>query len=331
MCGVNGDSFINKCFADCAGIEVGYEGRCHYVNDKFKESESEEECVCEFEYSPVCGVDGKTYYNACEAGCKNIAIKHNGICGVLIEGKVIEGLGEASSKQLDSVKDCTCDDGDTEKVCDLTGKRYKNKCEADCEGINDTSKDYCILSEPAINQVSSREVIVTDGDISKIETEKTEEQSGDDGVTQIGGFILPFEADVNHKQISSLLSDNESINKLNEEQIDDVTEDLDLLIKGFSSESYDEEETGNDEDKDIIEQAVESLNIDDEINQQVNLNLEISRLFQLLSTANSPRLKDCKCGDIIATVCADNGQTYTNKCVAECLGFKVVHKGECKN
>ena len=37
-------------------------------------------CVCPDVYDPVCGVDGNTYGNACEARCAGVRIKHRGEC-----------------------------------------------------------------------------------------------------------------------------------------------------------------------------------------------------------------------------------------------------------
>jgi hypothetical protein len=45
------------------------------------DGECAEACFCPQVYDPVCGVNGRTYSNACAAGCANIGVRHPGECG----------------------------------------------------------------------------------------------------------------------------------------------------------------------------------------------------------------------------------------------------------
>ncbi len=43
--------------------------------------QEESSCACTEQYEPVCGVDGRTYGNACMAGCAEMPVAHVGECG----------------------------------------------------------------------------------------------------------------------------------------------------------------------------------------------------------------------------------------------------------
>lgn len=68
VCGTDGVTYDNPCFAQCAGVRVAYEGYCQNA------------CDCPRLWDPVCGTDGQTYANRCEAACRNVGILYNGEC-----------------------------------------------------------------------------------------------------------------------------------------------------------------------------------------------------------------------------------------------------------
>eukprot|EP00494_Astrolonche_serrata_P034009 UN34278 len=85
-----------------------------------KHAECPVPCVCPLIYAPVCGVDGETYSNSCEAGCNEIEIASEGECE----------------------KVCLCP-FIFAPVCGADGNTYDNSCIADCHEIEIESMGAC--------------------------------------------------------------------------------------------------------------------------------------------------------------------------------------------
>ena len=68
VCGSNGITYGNSCYAEAAGIENYIFGECT------------DDVVCTANYEPVCGSDGNTYSNSCEAGKAGIENYTSGEC-----------------------------------------------------------------------------------------------------------------------------------------------------------------------------------------------------------------------------------------------------------
>ena len=101
VCGIDGNTFVNACFADVAGIEIDYNTVC-----------KDPSLLCPKEYEPVCGADKVTYDNACLAVSAGVEIIEPIAC-----------IGHIAYQNKYA------------PVCGLIGETYRNRREAETDNM----------------------------------------------------------------------------------------------------------------------------------------------------------------------------------------------------
>lgn len=183
VCGCDDRTYGNACEAAAAGVSVLREGACgeacgglqglpcaegqycNFVDGSCGAADQTGECAaiadaCPEIFAPVCGCDGTTYGNECEAARASVSVEHEGSCDGTCGGIAgftcpanqyclfedgICGDGDQSGLCADLPEAC---DTDLNPVCGCDGVTYSNECTANAAGFSIRSLGACPGGEP---------------------------------------------------------------------------------------------------------------------------------------------------------------------------------------
>lgn len=308
VCGVNGKTYGNKCEAGCVGVEIAYEGEC------------KNECACDDVYDPVCGVDGNTYGNDCEAKCAGVEVAYEGEC---------EG--------------CACP-AIYAPVCGVDNKTYGNDCEAKCYGVEVAYKGEC-NNECAIECVRADPVCGVDGNTywcGKPEAEcygvevAYAGQCKEECEPVACDLYCEFGFETDPVTGCEICKCNEPPKKcqtnrdcgMGQECVNGVCQ----LIEGVCWSDADCAQgeicqwTSSGQGGTCVP-APEDC--EDDSDCPAGFYCEVFCGNGWCSGTCQPE-NICTCPDVYMPVCGYDGNTYGNKCEAECAGAGVYYEGECK-
>jgi len=177
VCGCDGITYSNECFAAMVGVNVEHSGECitgtctanndctadQYCAKAGGDCDGEGVCSprpqeCPMIWDPVCGCDGRTYSNACIAALAGVNVNYEGECVV----GACNSNEQCGGDEYCSKPTGNCDGQGTcrtrpaaciqlwDPVCGCDGRTYSNACYAAMAGAGVDYQGPCLPAGPVI-------------------------------------------------------------------------------------------------------------------------------------------------------------------------------------